>query len=215
MFHNIQQNSEEWYKKRVGKMTSSNLAKIMANFGKPFGEPAKKYAIEIAVGQLTGQVSKSNYSNEHMERGHEEEPIARILYENQYFCSVLNGGFFELDDIGCSPDGLVGDNGLIEIKSAIPSIHYSRIVKQSFDPAYKWQLVGNLKFIEREWIDFISYCADFPEDKRLYVYRCHAEDFKNEFKMVDERIDELRELIGTAKKNIMSCNYSLMDKVKP
>lgn len=210
LFHDVEQNTDEWYLLRSGRITSSNLPKIMANFGKGFGEPAKKYAVDIAVSQITGKQSATGYSNDHMERGHEEEPLARMEYENQLFCDVANGGFFEIDDIGCSPDGLVGNNGVIEIKSAIPSIHFSRIAKQSFDSAYKWQLAGNLKFTGREWIDFISYCSDFPDEKRLYVYRSYADDFKDEFQMVESRIDEFRELISNTKKTILENEYSIL-----
>jgi hypothetical protein len=123
VWHDVEQNTDEWDLLRVGKITSSSLAKVMANYGKSFGEPAKKYASEIALGQVTGQVTVGGYSNAHMERGHVEEPLARDEYESRYFSAVTNGGFYEVGDEGGSPDGLVGDTGMVEIKSAIPSIH--------------------------------------------------------------------------------------------
>ena len=212
MWHDVDQNEPEWDLLRVGKITGSGLAKVMANYGKAFGEPAKKYASEIALGQITGNVPASGYSNGHMERGHEEEPIAIAEYEERYFTVVGKGGFYSLDDIGCSPDGLVGEDGLIEVKSAIPSIHYARIAKQSFDTAYKWQYAGNLKFSGREWLDFISYCADYPEGKRIYVYRCWRDDFGKEFEMIDERLAEFRKLVATAKEVILNNDYSLIGK---
>ena len=101
-YHDIEQNSDEWYQMRAGKLTSSNLAKVMANYGKAFGEPAKKYAVTIAVEQITGKPISSDYQNEHMQRGHEQEPIARELYEQETFSTVYNGGFFCSDSIGCS-----------------------------------------------------------------------------------------------------------------
>ena len=194
MFHNVEQNTDEWFALRAGKVTASSLNKVMANYGKAFGEPAKKYAVDIAVQQLTGSTSGGGYTNEHMDRGNEEEPLAIMAYEAEYFCEVTNGGFFDCGEYGTSPDGLVGDNGLIEVKSAIPSIHYARIAKQSFDSAYKWQLVGHLKFAEREWVDFISYCSTFPEDKKLYVHRSYRDDFKQEFEMMDSRLASFAEL---------------------
>lgn len=210
-FHNVEQNSDDWFLLRSGRITGSAMSKAMANFGKAFGEPAKKYAVSIAVEQITGKsLSTDQYSNDHMARGHEEEPIARMMYEDQYFCEVTNGGFFDCGDIGCSPDGLVSNDGVIEIKSAIPSIHYARIARQSYDPAYKWQLVSNLKLTGRDWIDFISYCSDFPEDKRLYVHRSYRKDFEKEFAQVDERMTEFRELITKTKEIILNNNYSLI-----
>lgn len=212
IFHDVEQNTDEWYYLRGGKITSSALCNAMANYGKAFGKPAHKYAVSIAVEQITGQAISSDYSNDHMQRGHDEEPLARMLYEEEYFCEVTNGGFFELDDVGCSPDGLVGENGVIEIKSAIPSIHYERIKKQSYDSAYKWQLAGNLKFTGRDWIDFISYCSAFPEGHKLYTYRCYKEQFEEEFLMIDTRLEEFRELIKETKDKILNSNYSIMEK---
>lgn len=207
MFYDVEQNSEEWYDLRSGKPTSSALGKVMANFGKAFGEPAKKYAAEIAVAQITGETISNNFTNEHMQRGHDEEPLAKELYEEQFFCTVTNGGFFDVGILGASPDGLVNDDGVIEIKSAIPAIHHARIKSQTFDSTYKWQLVANLKYTGRDWIDFISYCSDFPDDKKLYVYRCRKEDFVKEFKMLDERLAEFWELIEETKQTILDSNY--------
>lgn len=212
MWHDVEQNKPEWDLLRVGKITSSNLAKVMANYGKAFGEPAKKYASEIALGQITGKVSANGYTNNHMERGHEEEPLAREAYEDRYMTIVTNGGFYALDDLGASPDGLVGDDGLVEIKSAIISIHYARIAKQSYDTAYKWQLISNLKISGREWIDFISYCADFPDERKIYVYRCWKDDFAKEFEQIDVRLGEFRKLIAEAKAVISDNSYSLIGR---
>lgn len=209
MWHDVDQNGDEWYLLRSGKITASSLSKVMANYGKAFGDPAKKYAVDIAVQQITGKTTGGGYSNDHMARGHEEEPLARMEYEARYFCDVTNGGFFEDGDTGTSPDGLVCDDGVIEIKSAIPSVHYARIAKQSYDSAYKWQLVGHLLFTNRDWVDFISYCSSFPDDKKLYVHRSYRDDFKKEFGMVDERIAEFRELIESTKSVILNNNYSI------
>lgn len=209
----VEQNTPEWDLLRVGKITSSNLGIVMANFGKAFGDPAKRYAVEIALEKITGEPANSGFSNGHMERGHEDEPIACIAYEDQYFCEVTNGGFYDLGDFGCSPDGHVSTDGLVEIKSALPHVHYERIRKQSCNStAYQWQMLGNLKASEREWIDFISYCRSFPDDKRLLVIRLHAEDYGKEFKMIDERLDQFRELIADAKKTILSSDYFLSTK---
>ena len=160
----------------------------MANYGKAFGDPAKKYAVNIAIEQITGNPIASTFTNDHMERGHEQEPIARMLYEDENFIKVTNGGFFGSDFIGCSPDGLVGDDGVIEIKSVIAPVHYANIKRQNVDPAYKWQCVGNVKFTGRDWIDFVSYCADFPEDKQLFVKRLYFADLHDELAMIDLRV---------------------------
>ena len=206
-FYDIAQNTDDWFQMRAGKLTSSKLGTIMANYGKAFGEPAKKYAVNIAIEQITGNAISSGYSNEHMERGHEQEPVARMLYEEETFCDVSNGGFFGSEFIGCSPDGLVDDNGVIEIKSVIASVHYNNVKRQSVDPAYKWQCIGNLMFTGREWIDFISYCEEFPEDKQLYTYRLKREDLSEQFEMLNKRILEFKVLVNDTRNLILESNY--------
>ena len=208
-FYDIEQNTEEWFSMRGGRLTSSNLGKVMANDGKAFGEPAKKYAVQIAIEQITGNPISSSYSNEHMQRGHEQEPVARMLYEEETFSTVKNGGFFCSDEIGCSPDGLVFDDGVIEIKSVIESVHFANVKRQNFDPVYKWQFVGNLKFTGRDWIDFVSYCATYPIDKQLYIYRMHKESYQEEFKQIDSRVNEFMFLVAKTKAEIKNSNYFL------
>ena len=202
-FYDVDQNSDEWFAMRAGKLTSSKLPTIMANFGKAFGKPAKDYAVNVATEQLTGNPISSGYSNAHMERGHEQEPIARALYELETFSTVTNGGFFDLENIGCSPDGLVDDNGVIEIKSVIPSVHFASLKRQAVDPAYYWQCVGNLLFTGREWIDFISYCANMPEDKQLFIHRLYAKDLSAEFMQVQDRTKQFLAMVAECKQIIL------------
>lgn len=200
MFYDIEQNTDEWLNMRMGKVTGSSIGKIMANYGKAFGEPAKKLAVTIAREQVTGKRSMAEqYSNVNMERGHEQEPIARANYEDLYFIDVDNGGFFDNGVTGCSPDGLVRSDGVIEIKSVIDSTHYANISRESYDPSYKWQLIFNLKETGRTWIDFVSYCADFPEQTRLYTYRLWWSDCIDEFKMIDLRLSEFLSLVESIK----------------
>ena len=202
MFHDILQNTDQWLLMRSGKATGSAIAKIMANYGKAFGDPAKKLAANIAVEQLTGKNISSNYSNDHMQRGHEQEPIARMLYEEIYFCDVANGGFFDNGLTGCSPDGLVDDNGVIEIKSVIASVQYATLKRGTYDPAYKWQLNFNLKETGRDWIDYISFCQEFPDNRKLIVYRMNTDEQQEEFKMMDLRLTEFKSLVDEIKRDI-------------
>lgn len=201
-FHDVQQNSDEWMALRTGKATASNFACIMANETKSFGEPAKRYALQIALEIATGRKAEYSFSNEHMERGHEQEPVARMLYEDQYFVDVGNGGFFDWGSYGDSPDGLVGSDGGVEIKSVIASIHYATLQRGSFDPAYKWQLIGHLDCTGRDWFDFISYCADFPEDKQLIVHRLHRADYEDEIARLRARRAEFLNLVQDTLANI-------------
>lgn len=210
MFHNVEQNTETpcpccgktWMELRSGKVTGSTVSKIMANYGKAFGDPAKAAALEMAVIELGGEPDHDNYTNAHMERGHEQEPIAKMLYQDEYFIDVANGGFYCNGKTGCSPDGNVDDNGLIEIKSVIKKYHYACIKRNDYDPKYKWQLFHNLIEADREWIDFISYCSTFPTGKKLFVKRVYREDWKEQEAQIKSRLSQFYEYVEEVKTKI-------------
>lgn len=201
-FHDVPQNTDAWQALRLGKATASNYGCFMANYGAAFGEPAKRYALQIALERLTGKKAEFSFSNEHMERGHEQEPIARQLYEEENFCTVKNGGFFCWKTHGDSPDGLVGDDGVVEFKSVIAPTHFANIQRGTFDPAYKWQLIGHLSDTTRQWVDFTSYCSDFPEGAQLFIHRLHRKDCADELGMLKKRRDEFQNLITSTLENI-------------
>lgn len=201
-FHDIQQNTDEWMALRLGKATASQFGTFMANYGKDFGDPAKRYALQIALERLTGKKAEHSFSNDHTERGHEQEPVARMLYAEEHFVEVGNGGFFDCGEYGDSPDGLVGKTGVLEIKSVIASTHYATILRGSYDPSYKWQLVGHLDCTERDWVDFASYCSDFPRESQLCVYRLHRDECEDELNMLRERRTLFLDLVTTTMHNI-------------
>ena len=198
----IQQNTDEWLQLRAGKVGGSSIGKIMANYGKAFGEPAKKLAVNLAIEQITGQPIPPGFSNSHTDRGHEQEPIARALYEDKYFCDVTNGGFYNNGKIGISPDGLVGDDGIIEIKSVIATVQFATKKRGKLDPAYKWQCIFNLMVSQREWLDYASYCSEFPGGKQLFVERLWMEGNVDEFMMIDTRLAEFFALVDETKQII-------------
>ena len=104
IFHDLEQGSDAWHALRCGKATSSNYAAFMANYGKDFGDPAKKYALQLALERINGKKIENGYTNEHMLRGIEQEPIARALYEDVHYTQVSNGGFFDCGLYGDSND---------------------------------------------------------------------------------------------------------------
>lgn len=203
IFHNVAQNTDEWQALRLGKATASNFACFMANEGKAFGDPAKSYALQIALERITGEKDDNGYTNEHMERGHEQEPIARMLYEEENFVEVSNGGFFDWIHYGDSPDGLIGTDGVLEIKSVIPKTHYATMQRGSYDPAYKWQLIGHLDCTGRDWVDFASYCAKFPEENRLIVHRVLRSEVQDEIERLNARRNEFLVLVNEIQNRIL------------
>lgn len=203
VFHNVVQNSDEWFDLRKGKITTSKLGVIMANYGKAFGEPAKRYAFKIAKEQVTGvRVEEDSYSNKYMDLGHEWEPVAKDSYEEKTFYQVDNGGFCEHEEynLGGSPDGLVNEfKGGIEIKSVIDWTQRNTIKRNSFDPAYKWQILGNIWLCELEWLDFVSYGYNYTEDKKTFIHRVNASDYKTEIDKIEPRVKEFLKSIETEK----------------
>ncbi|WP_395504765.1 lambda exonuclease family protein [Ectopseudomonas hydrolytica] len=203
-WHDVPQNSDAWQDLRCGKATASNFATFMANDGKAFGDPAKRYALQLALEQINGKKAEHSFRNDDMDRGHEQEPVARMLYEDERFITVDNGGFFDWGEYGDSPDGLVGSDGVVEIKSVIASVHYATLQRGSFDPSYRWQLVGHLDCSGRDWVDFISYCSDFPEERQLIVYRSDRDDFKEELKRLQDRREQFLKLVHETRQIIES-----------
>ena len=201
-FADVEQGSEAWHDLRASRMTSSNLACVMANYGKAFGAPAKQYAVRIALYQITGKLPPEGFKSAHMDRGTMQEPMARALYEQETFCDVDDGGFFYNDDIGCSPDGLIGKDGVTEYKSELAHIHYDKARIGGLPSANKWQCIGNLKFTGRKWLDFVSYCSEFPEGDQLYIHRITPDQYQEEFAQIDNRVGQFLELVSDARKFI-------------
>jgi len=194
-WHDVEQNGPDWDALRLGKITASSYPKFMANYGAAFGDPAKRYALQVALERVTGNKAEHSFKTDDMERGHEQEPIARMLYEEQTFCDVGNGGFFDWGDWGDSPDGLIDDDGVLEIKCVIAPVHHANIRRGKFDPAYKWQIVGHLDGTGREWVDFASFCSDYPEHKQLVVFRTYRGEVQEELTQLAERRQQFLELV--------------------
>jgi hypothetical protein len=202
IWHDVEQNTDEWNALRCGKATASSYGLFMSNETKSFGEPAKRYALQIALEICNGKKAEFSFSNDDMRRGHEQEPVARMLYEHEYFVDVRNGGFFDWGNYGDSPDGLVGNDGVVEIKSVVAPTHYATLRRGSFDPSYRWQLVGHLDCTGREWVDFVSYCSEFPEEKQLIVHRLNRADYSQEIERLRARREEFIGLVQQTLKSI-------------
>ena len=193
-FHDIQQD-DDWLKIRLGYITSSNFACIMANNPKNFGEPAKKYAMKLAVESVTGNKIET-YTNKYMEDGINKEQDGRELYEEETMQAVKNGGFMTYGEYASSSDGLVLEDGMVEIKSVIFSTQFANI-SRGLDPAYKWQIQGQLFVYDRKWVDFTSYCDVFPEGKQLNIVRIYRDE--EMISSLESRLLEFNELVKNYK----------------
>ena len=165
----IEQGTEEWRQQRCGLATASAFADILAK-GK--GDTRAAYMRRLVAERLIGRPLET-FKNAHMDRGHEQEPLARAAYEIETGHVVEASGFVRHPRLmaGCSPDGLVDMDGGTEIKSVIPTVQIATILAGYYPLEHKPQIQGNLWITGRQWWDFISYCPDLPEHLQLYVYR--------------------------------------------
>ncbi len=146
-----EQGSDEWFAIKLGKVSASHFSEVL---NKKTGR--KTYMFRLLGERLSGELYEA-YSNKVMDRGMEAEAEARTYYEALYGV-VEQVGFVQLNDwVGCSPDSLVGNDGLLEIKSPQPNTHLTYIYNDRLPPVYKPQVQGNLWITERKWCDFISY----------------------------------------------------------
>jgi hypothetical protein len=180
----IEQGSQEWFELRRGLATGSHFSEVMAEGkGKQEAVTRRNYRMKLALEIVTGKVLSNVYgfsSNKHTERGKELEPIARMLYE-----SITGNIVDEVDFIkhkylaaGVSPDGLVGDDGMVEFKCPIPAVHWDYMSLPEGTPPseYKWQVYGEMWVTGRRWNDFVSYCEDMPESLQTHINRIEWDD---------------------------------------
>lgn len=192
-----EQGSPEWFAARCGVPSGSRFADIMAQGrgGAPSATRAS-YLADLAAEALSG-VKTEFTTTAAMQHGIDTEPLARAAYEMRAGDLVNETGFCLHDTIRCgvSPDGLVGANGLIEIKCPQPKTHIEYMRRDNEPPAYKWQIQGQLWVMEREWNDFVSYCPSMPENCRLIVRRVYRDEaaiasLESEVKRFVEELDK-------------------------
>jgi hypothetical protein len=159
------QGSDEWAAMRVGLLTASEINRIVTPTGKTAANAASRAHVwEIAAQRITGHVEPT-YIGDEMLRGHEDEILARALYSEKY-APVTECGFVTNDEwgftIGCSPDGLVGDDGAIECKSRRQRFQIEAIVTGEVPDEHVLQPQTILLVTRRKWIDYVSYSGGLP-----------------------------------------------------
>ncbi len=168
------QGSPEWFAARAGRATASRFADVLAG-GK--GLTRKAYATQLALEIITGQPAET-FTSQDMLTGTEREPIARAEYEALTGNFVTEVGFCLHDSLpaGASPDGLIDDDGGLEIKCPKAATHASYLAMPAEPPCYTAQVQGCLWITGRQWWDFVSYHPDFPPNARLIVRRVPRDD---------------------------------------
>jgi len=186
------QGEKEWFEARIGTPTASMFATVKAG-GKGGGESKtrKKYMLQLLGEKITGQ-RQEGYSNHHMLRGQEMEESARMAYIFKTGNEVQQVGFVRNGDKGASPDSLIGDDGLLEIKTKLPEIQLDLLLNDKFPTEHTAQVQGQIWVCEREWCDFVSYWPGL----KPYIKRVYRDDeyIKKLSEAVDQFNNELNEL---------------------
>jgi putative phage-type endonuclease len=175
---NVEQGSPEWKELRRGHVTASNVADVMAKGKSGEAETRKKYKLRLIAERMSG-MSQDSFSNADMEWGVEQEAYARMAYEVAKDVLVDKTGFWHHLDIafvGVSPDGLVNDDGLVEIKCPKTETHIDYMLNDKVPAKYYKQIQCQLWVTGRQWCDFISFDPRMPALKQLFVIRCPRDD---------------------------------------
>lgn len=175
IINDIAQGSEEWLQLRLGVATASNFDKIITSTGKE-SATLPKYALELATQSLLSEPEPS-YKNEAMQRGNDLEPVAREAYAKQNFQVVQEITMFKSDcgNFGYSPDGLLGDDGLLEIKCPLATTHTKYLLDNKMPTDYWQQVQGGLWVSGRRWCDFASFHPNFKE-KQLFIVKVERDE---------------------------------------
>ena len=171
---NVEQGSPEWIQARAGLATASNFSKIVTSKG-DLSKSIKEYGLVLASQTLVDEVEPS-FKNGHMARGNDLEFWAVDAYEEYTFDKVERVGFMKCDGYGYSPDGLVGENGLIEVKCPMQKVHLKYIAEGVVPLEYYQQIQGALFVSGREWCDFVSYNPTFKGKHKLFIKRVFRDE---------------------------------------
>lgn len=178
MIETMDQRSEEWFAIRIGKVTASRVADILAKTKSGYSASRDNYMAQLVCERLTGQKA-DGFTNAAMQWGTSTEPLARAAYESRYDVLVDEVGFVPHPTIqmaGASPDGFVGQDGLIEIKCPNTATHIDTLLSETVPTKYYTQMQFQLACTGREWCDFVSFDNRLPEELQLFIKRVPRDD---------------------------------------
>jgi putative phage-type endonuclease len=199
----MEQRTEEWFQARLGKVTASRVADVLAKIKSGESASRRNYKIQLVSERLTGE-KQETYINQAMQDGIDREFYARERYVQQ-FGEVEEVGFVKHPTLeaGASPDGMVGEDGILEIKCPMGSTHTETLMTQDVPSRYVPQIQFQLLVTGRKWCDFVSYNPMFPEHLQVFVKRVEADlvyqkELESEVKQflseVDNVINKLKEI---------------------
>jgi putative phage-type endonuclease len=178
MIELMEQGTEAWFNIRIGKVTASRVADVLAKTKTGYSTTRDNYMAQLVCERLTGQKGES-FTNAAIQHGIETEAYARAAYEARYDVLVDEVGFVPHPTIemsGASPDGLVGDDGLIEIKCPNTATHIETLLSESVPNKYYTQMQFQIACTGRKWCDFVSFDNRLPTELQMFVKRVPRDD---------------------------------------
>ena len=169
----IEQGSPEWFAQRLGKVTASRVADVIAKTKSGYSTSRDNYMAQLVCERLTGIVAES-FSNSAMAWGTETEPLARAAYETYLDVLVDEVAMIThptIEAAGASPDGLIGEVGQLEIKCPNTATHIETLLSQTVPGKYNTQMQWQMACTGREWCDFASFDPRLPKELQLFVKR--------------------------------------------
>ncbi len=174
----MEQKSPEWFAARLGKATGSRIAEIVAKTKSGDSTSRGNYMAQLVIERLTNKQEES-YSNDFMDWGNLQEPFARAAYEAATNVLVDEVGMIthpRIEMSGASPDGLVGDDGLVEIKCPKTATHIETLLSKTVPGKYNIQMQWQMACTDRSWCDFVSFDPRMPEGLQMFLKRVHRDD---------------------------------------
>lgn len=202
----IEQGTEEWFQQRLGKVTASKIADIVFKTKTGYSASRGNYMAQLVIERLTG-VKNETFTNAAMEWGTATEPLARAAYELEKGVMVDQVSFIDHPTIGssgASPDGLVGEDGLIEIKCPNTATHIDTMLSGQADKRYICQMQWQLAVTGRKWNDFVSFDPRMPDNLQLFIKRVerddeHIKELEAEVVKFLQEVDEMLEKLKSIK----------------
>lgn len=180
MTQDIEQRSDEWHAARCGSLGASQIADAISKSkdGKAFGSTSANLRAKLVVERLTG-IQEDGFKTAAIQHGIDSEKTARLAYEAHTGAFVTEVGLYKHPTIECthaSPDGLVGDNGLIEIKCPNSATHIDTLKTEKVPTKYLYQMQWQMRCTDRQWCDYVSFDNRLKGSKMLFIKRVHRDD---------------------------------------
>lgn len=176
----IEQRSEQWFAARCGSLGASQIADAISKSkdGKAFGSTSANLRAKLVVERLTG-IQEDSFKTAAIQHGIDSEEAARLAYEAHTGAFVTEVGLYKhpaIEGAHASPDGLVGDDGLIEIKCPNSATHIDTLKTEKVPTKYLYQMQWQMRCTDRQWCDYVSFDPRLPENLRLFVKRIPRDD---------------------------------------